>query len=524
MATHVETSLSFSHETYNDLLIKLQAVPNKCNYNTLKIIYTIIGELNTNILNGLTNILDLELSNCNLFAFQGGIFYDLINLRLINLSNNMISVLDDNLFILNNRLQVIILKNNLLQSINTSTFLILKHLEMLDLSYNHILVLGGHCLVCLNLTTLYLNNNEINNIMPTALHRLPNLTRLALNNNKIETLYQFVFEESVRLEYLYLHDNRISQIYYDCFWMLTELKSLYLRNNYITQAIDEYLFLRNNKIIEIDLFDNEIHRVEKRAFVGCHSLRYLNLKVTCHHDFNSLKHLQFLQNLEIYYKNENAFLIGSRFWDCFKNKSRLVYLKLIFQKVHNLKLCDFSELVSLECLHIEFVEPNDSSHEVQFSQNFNKMPKLQSLSLIKLNSFTVARCVLETPNVKTINLIGLNNEKFDDFFYGFNFLKYLNLSFCKIKVFTRHSFQYLTHLEQLIFEHSKLTHINSFFVNYNFQLKYLNCAHCCITLIDDYSFKNLSKLQILDLRHNFLMETSKNMYFGLSRKTCSIRL
>ena len=120
---------------------------------------------------------------------------------------------------------------------------------------------------CVNLTSLELNENKIENI--ESLRGLTNLTYLSLNSNKIENI------EPIRgltnLEDLRLNSNRIENI--EPLRGLTNLYYLYLYNNKIVN-IDPLEDLIN--LFELDLEENKITNIE--ALTGLTSLNKLNLE------------------------------------------------------------------------------------------------------------------------------------------------------------------------------------------------------------------------------------------------------
>ena len=524
MTTEVLSTLKISNQAYADVIQQIKAVIDKLKILNLEIIHTVIGELNGDFFIGFHNLINLDLSNCSIYTFKNGVFNILIQLQSLNLSDNTITCITDNLFETNSKLKTIILKNNLLESINNLAFWKFEYLETLDLSHNFISKLDNNCLNSSTIKYLYLNNNKIGHIQPKVLHNLPNLTYLALNNNKIKTLEQHVFHGLTKLEFLDLDNNNIPTISHNCFYKLEELQKIHLRNNRLTQVIDELIFFRNPKLIEIDLSENEINGIEKKSFSNCTDLRYLNLKVCGHFEPNSIKHLKALTYFELNYKSVKESWDTRIYWTALHSKTELTVLKLIFQKIDFLALCTFSHFVNLEYIHIECLEPNENVRDIRLNRCFNNMSKLKTLNLVKLNGFKVSNCFLKTQKMRNLSLIGMKNEEFNDLFYHLDWLIYLNLSFCEIKFINSHSFKYLSILRTLIFEHSKLTKIDSFFVTFNSELRILNCANCRIESIEDFSFKNLRNLETLDLRHNFLKRFTDNTFAGLNKQTCNILL
>ena len=518
------TTVSLLNESFFDLITKLQTFSNKLSIQTIIISHTLICELHGYLFQNYQNIVNLNLSNCYIFRFEKYVFANLRQLKSINLSYNEIHFIDEQLFITNQQLETINLKKNSLKCINKLVFLSLENLKVLDFSYNLISVLGEKFLNCPHLETLYLNNNVVQEIVQMAFDELSNLTYLTLNENEITTLDQYFCRKLENLQYLNLNDNRITKLKNSSFWNCKEMRGIYLRNNNITQVIDEYMFSRNWKLTEIDLSGNDINGIERKSFAYCPLLHYLNVIVCDYFKVTSIQDLTSLRHFEVYYKVKKYPSIPSTFWNVFLTKTALVTLKLTFQKLHTIKLCDFSYLVNLEYLHMECVEPNENFRYIRLNTCFSNMRKLKTLSLIKLNNYIVSHYFVKPQKIRSLSLIGMKNDLFHDLFYRLRQLRYLNVSFSEVVKFYSHAFKYLTYLEHLVFEHSKLTFIDSFFVTFNYELRILNCTNCRIESIEDFSFKNLRNLETLDLRHNFLKQFTDNTFAGLDKQKCNILL
>ena len=523
MECHVLTTICLVKNTYDEVVCKLVA-SNSSIVNVIKILETPIGVLNRNLLNSFVNLIDLELSDCSIFSLDDDVFEDLINLTAINLSNNVISLISHNLFYRNTKLRTINVKNNLLHSVDTSAFCHLTNLEILDLSYNHIAVLNTNFLKNASLLVLRLNNSYISDITCSAFDDLVNLTDLSLDNNRIEILRFNVFEKVCNLKHLNLNCNRLNKIYPNTFWKLKELSTLYLRNNCFTHCFGQLFFAHNTKLTDLDMSENEISYIEKFTFDHCPNLMFLNLKVTGTFQIRSIKPLMSLTKFEIIYTPCSIFSFTGTFWRYFRNKLQLTVLKLILQEVYGTALFDFSCLINLEYLHIEYLNPNDGIRDINFYVNFNHMHRLKTLILKRLNSFTISKCYFGPQNITHLDLTGVKNTVIDYAFQNYVLLNYLNLSFSGIKFILTNAFDQLVHLEYLVLEYSKLKSISKNIFQYNSKLRILNCANCLIEVIEDGSFSSLHCLEKLDLSNNWLLNISENTFFGLNRETCNIIL
>ena len=523
MKTHIGVSLTLSNHNYESLVKNLERCNNKFEILSLKINGSHLNIIRRHLLNGFTNVTDLNLSNCHINSFDDGTFNQLINLKSIDLSNNDIKVMNENLFYMNGQLEVIIFKNNLLNTIINTAYTILGNLKTLDLSYNQITRLNEHFLNCPNLRVLYLNNNYIDYMGPVAYGCLPNLVYLGLQNNKIKHLKR-EFDNLIHLRHLDLSYNLISFIYYRCFWNLEKLNCLYINNNLLTTSVSFDTFNHNHKLSSVDLSENNICSIRRGTFKQCYNLKILKLTVINNFEVSCVKCLHLLTEFELFYKTKSGIDLLPRFWKTFDYKNRLSVLKLIFQKLNSFALCNFRRFTNLEIFHFECTETNDKPHVIKFAPNFNRLPKLESLTLKKLNHFTAIECDFDENKLKYLNLSGIKNVTFGNVFSNCLHLEYLDLSFSEITYITEDSFKNLVNLEHLELGYSKLKSIQSTSFKNNTKLEILNCSNCCIETIDKYSFSNLINLKLLDLSNNFLLNISENFLCGLNTDTCIILL
>ena len=523
-ATRTETVISIINKTYTEMETDLNAVGNKSNATTLSIIHSPIIEIKVTVLNDFKNLVDLNLSKCIICRFEHGVFDNLKRLKSINLSNNVISLIEDKLFEENRQLETIILKNNLLDSFSKMAFSHSKHLDTLDLSYNHIFVVKKYCLNCAQLKKFYLNNNQIRHVMRSAFYHIPNLMCLALDNNQIDYLEWEIFDNSKNLRHLSLNNNQITQLDDHMFHELPQLTKLFLKNNLLAQKIDGVLFFLNSKLTDLDLSDNRITNIEKLTFANCINLKTLHLKVTGKFTVMSIDHLKSLSKFELYYEPRETFSLRRSFWIKLLNKDQLTVLKLIIQKIELISLCNFAPLKNLEYLHIECLQPNNTVKDIHFYTCFNSLLKLTKLVLKRLNSYTISKSTVKVQRLSHLEVVGFRNSVINYMFNQFVSLVYLNLSFSGFKFITKTAFELLINLEHLKFEYSQLRMIQQHLFKNNVKLKIINGSNCHIRFIADFSFQNLEKLVLLDLRHNLFHNASGNVFFGLNRATCRIRL
>ncbi|KAI8039124.1 hypothetical protein M5D96_007841, partial [Drosophila gunungcola] len=103
-----------------------------------------------------------------------------------------------------------------------------------DLRFNHIEELPANAFSGLaQLTTLFLNDNELAYLQDGALNGLTALRFLYLNNNRLSRLPAAIFQRMPRLEAMILNNNKLGQLPVDIFNRLNSLKRLRLDGNAI---------------------------------------------------------------------------------------------------------------------------------------------------------------------------------------------------------------------------------------------------------------------------------------------------
>ena len=526
MDGNLATTVSLHGQKYDDVINSLELVTNKSAIESLKITDTSLIELNETVLEGFDNLTDLELSNCDIYMFADNVFEHLINLKVLNLSNNAIFSIEDSLFRTNNQLKTVIFKNNKLNSINKVAFANLKCLEILDFSFNTFEMISENCLDSVSLKKFYLRCNEIFSIAPNAFNLLPNLTHVVLENNKITYLEEQVFYPTKNLRYLNLSNNVIREINGSFCWRLTKLQSIHLEGNQLTQTFDKNFFINNNKLIDINLTDNNITVVGKETFKRCKNLKFLNVKVSQNFEISSIKYLKFLTKFKLYCNVDQELNLMSSFWVNIKyNKMQLTVLIIIFKKINYLKFTRFTDLKNLECLHIECKQPKNTKCTLKFYSHFRNLHVLQKIVLKNLN-LSITSLYLDDNRMRYFDLSGIRNTNCDYDFKHLTFLRHLNLSYSELNDINQYSFYYLVSLEHLDLSHTKIKSISALVFQNNVKLTYLNCSNCLINTIEDFTFQHLDNLTRLDLSNNLLQHTiiSDNVFSGLREDKCLIIL
>ena len=479
----------------------------------------------------LTNLIQLNLNGCFLNSIDFKILKHFVHLETINLSRNTIKSIDWNLFRKNIKLKSINLSSNLIISIHKHTFQHLRDLEVLDLSYNCISKLSKSWLYSDNLKQLQLNNNLIDEVKQTAFYQLPNLTHLDLNNNKIQRLENRLFFKSLQLQSLSLNNNQINDLNIYHLLSLHQLQQLYMRDNSLSLILSKSVFFNNRQLTDLDLSGNHVSIIDPNMFATCENLKFLHLIICGQLEIRTIESLTQLLVLELYLSTRDRFFMSKKFWRLFKNKPQLMMLKLIFgdsvitemDDIDVNNKCYLKHLKNLEYLHIEFQVPAATYFEINFENEFKRLPKLKTLILKTLNDCIVKGRYdfpfFETKNLLYLDLSGIKNSIIIEIFQNFQLLEYLNLSFSEVNFIYDQAFQYSFNLKHLDLQFSKLQAISAQLFLSTTKLEILNCANCRLNVIEDYAFVNLRLLHSLDLRNNLLTTISNKTFAGLSENT-----
>ena len=118
------------------------------------------------------------------------------------MSNNPgLHIVTDRPFINSYSLKVLRISGYNVTSVSVDTFANVSALEWLDLSYNSLRSVDINIVKVLpKLCKLYLNRNEISDIIPSTLETSSHLDYLRLDNNKIEHLESDVFCGLVKMK------------------------------------------------------------------------------------------------------------------------------------------------------------------------------------------------------------------------------------------------------------------------------------------------------------------------------------
>ena len=232
----------------------------------------------------------------------------------------------------------------------------------------------------INTGRLLLSFNAISRLNAIEMEKIRHVRELFMEGNNMSFIGQRSFLNNKMLQTLNLGANKLTDLTPGIFEGLKNLLNLYLDRNWITQ-LHNGTFQSLNSLINLDLSANEISVISEGAFSGLKQLIYLDLS-----------------------RNE----LGTVLPNHFSKLSSLYTLNLGFNRISSLEEEAFSE-----CTNLKFLSLNHN--------NFTFVPKetmkpLKALKKLDLSGNLVAFIPL-------------------DVFVTLRSLEFLNVSFCKVRVF-----------------------------------------------------------------------------------------
>ncbi|XKL67476.1 hypothetical protein PGB90_002967 [Kerria lacca] len=216
--------------------------------------------INSATFTGLFGLFMLNLSSNNITKLDAFMFRGLSQLRVLRLENNVISSIPENTFSTLSELNTLVLSNNKLKKIEAFTFDALIGLILLALDNNQIIHVDENAFRnSSNLEDLHLNGNELKEI-PAALKNILNLKTLDLGTNQINEILSDSFPAMNHLVGLKLTENNITKVSKGVFDQLSELQIINLSNNKI-QKIEPGTFDGNLKVVAIRIDGNYLTEV-----------------------------------------------------------------------------------------------------------------------------------------------------------------------------------------------------------------------------------------------------------------------
>ncbi|XP_069469919.1 nyctalopin-like [Ambystoma mexicanum] len=203
---------------------------------------------------GLSNLISLDVSHCNIFEIHPLVFSHLVSLEILDVTSNKMRYIPHALSKVPNITRLSLEKNNI-EAIGKNSLMFQTSLHTLNLRKNRIWVIQGEAFIHLNeLRNLNLGHNNISDLPNQLIEGLIHLKTMYLEANRI-TAIRCPFSSLINLKKLYLNNNRIVYISRNTFSSLKELEFLHLSRNHLA-SIPHPLFLRLPKLRHIFLSYN----------------------------------------------------------------------------------------------------------------------------------------------------------------------------------------------------------------------------------------------------------------------------
>ncbi|XP_063535089.1 toll-like receptor 6 [Cydia strobilella] len=483
-------------------------------------------EINEQAFAGLNELIELNLSDNNIWSTKTETFCSLYSLKTLNLTNNHLQNIKTIGFSDSFREQ------NL--SVRSCNLVI----EVLDLSYNDLIVVTDNSLSKLrSLSKLFLQNNAISTLEDNAFEGLLSLQVLNLSSNFLNEVPPDLFADTKSLKEIYVSNNTMKVLPPALFNGLEYLQILDLSQNALTSKwvnkgtfkgllrmvilnlsynrlnkIDRYLFQDLYSLQKLNLDHNDINYIDEHAFEelrNLHSLTLSNNKLTHIHShlFTDLHvlHELFIDNNLIKHIDENAFDNMTAIEDLGLNDNLLSSIPVSIRKLRSLRSLDIgnnnithlnrenfrglSELFGLRLVDNKVTYLNDDT--------FEHLPQLQVLNLASNNIKHVAPgCFRRNVNLKLLRMDGNEITNFDGIFSTLNSLVWLNMSQNKIMSFDFRSFP--NSLEWLDLHKNYIENFVNDDMNTDVNIKLL-----------DLSFNNISQLTVTSIP-----KSAEKLYFN----------
>jgi len=238
------------------------------------------SEIKPNLFAGLSNLLELDLSQNQLDKLRKKLFWDLESLEKLRISHNKIREIPNKLFKSQSKLKTLslsknlltqlttdallgiellnhlMLDNNLLEEIDEQVFTNLSSLSLLDLSNNNLLNVPKSLRFLRNLKSIDLSRNFISDLQGIP---LPQLWRLNLSKNKIGNVSATALKELISLQILDLSNNNIEEVErgaFDFFDFTKLIRAVRLDGNYLERM--DSLFHQLPNLTWLNISDNRI--------------------------------------------------------------------------------------------------------------------------------------------------------------------------------------------------------------------------------------------------------------------------
>ena len=237
-----------------------------------------IEELRVGDFAGMSNLLDLYLSNNDIETVSNDLFTGLDSLKHIYLDGNPLGTVPRDLFSGMTSLELISFWNTGLTTVHKNLFRGLTNLISVRLGHNEIVHIpntlfpNGSKIIYLDL-----RRNNLGRIPVNSLNNLNKLQTLQMSENNLGRINADTFNSLTSLRYLHLDNCNLDSIHLGLFDSLRALEILALNNNNIP-LLPIGIFKNNRKLRTLDLTHNNLRRMPNDAFKGLVDMKILELE------------------------------------------------------------------------------------------------------------------------------------------------------------------------------------------------------------------------------------------------------
>lgn len=366
------------------------------------------------------------------------------SLEYLNLSHNKLSYLDEFALAGLENLKVLDLSNNLFKDwldIHKDAFASVPSLVELNLSHNFLGgfpdVMSDYPLKSKSLTTLFINNCSITNILSDVLLGLPSLEKLSLVENPLININTQIKSDSLKI--VDLSSCNLQRIHSDAVLELSSLETLIISKNYQLKKfncrsksvkdldmshcnLESVPVTHTPNLTKVNFKGNHLREIPEKAFHSYPSLKSLDLSNNAIEtvDVSGFLGLAHIQTIDLSFNTIS--LIHS---ETFITNTKLEKLNLSRNYLSNLDQLIVDSLVWLDMSYCEVTKINRDS--------LMMMPKLQRLNISR-------------------NLISSIPDKL-----GAEQLRVLDLSMCRISSINNLTLRAIKHLDNLNLAGNRIT-------------------------------------------------------------------
>jgi len=325
------------------------------NISPLEYLYledNIIEHLDIDLFRGFIYLKYTDLRGNKLQYFHPDTFVEL-HLQTLFLSHNYgLHIPTDRHFINSHSLKHLLISFCNIRSVSVETFANVSELEMLDLRYNTLKSLDINILKVLpNMSHLFLESNEIYEMITGAFGNNSLLKHLDLDNSNTEHLGNDVFYGMVNLKYIHLQRNELRFLHPETFLRLQNIQSLYLDKNLGLHIPTDRNFISSRSLKILGISGCNISSVSVETFANVSELEYLDLNYNYLKtlDINILKALPKLSHLYLKSNQISEIIPGT-----LEKNSFLEFLDLGQNIIEHLGSDVFNGLVILQYINLEY--------------------------------------------------------------------------------------------------------------------------------------------------------------------------